>query len=472
MATWVFDEITLSSGIYRVSFTNDNGDLGTYYPSGDYIFTLAKTNEVAENNGIGGVAQIANMDVEVYDKDNLFIDNIFSRGSITNVQMKILIHTNDTYYYVFYGDVDLSTIEYPSYYDDEAGKEYHSCSFVVFSLLNRLKTVDVGTLNTSVNIIKIAGIYHPSNNAAVTVVNLMDVIYEISKLITLNTGYPLSFFSTTWRIEPNSGGQNKSFDELFIFYDPPSADYKTLFGDPSIATGSLLTMGDCLAVLKTITGNFLAYCVFIYDNLLDQIQLHIKQRGSGTVYTSSDLGILKTSTFRAFAGYDAIKIYPIDTFRLFSSNNDAQLKTWYYPLTLSESQFQVVSQKFTHSVHFHTNNNDGTLYSLYGRSTVDGKYEDVTRINELQDNGSWHRFMEQWLFQKMVKYWCNHTNGTLGTPALISPTMYERTYRGVSLGAVSIQLFDVLTIGVVNYTIIEITRDLVENEMTLKLVEY
>jgi hypothetical protein len=51
--------------------------------------------------------------------------------------------------------------------------------------------------------------------------------------------------------------------------------------------------------------------------------------------------------------------------------------------------------------------------------------------------------------------------------------MYERTYKGTGIGGANpIEILDRLTIGSTNYTLTEITRDFIENEMSVKAVEY
>lgn len=148
--TYNMDNILLPSGTLKLTFLNDSGVTGTHSVAGDYLLTIAEVQEAVEENGIGGVLRIPDMQIELYDRSNTFRDTIFSKSTVTRCDVRIKLNVGGTDYGIMYGSVLLSTVEYPSYYDDEGTTESHSCRFTIFSILKQLESKTIASLRTGI----------------------------------------------------------------------------------------------------------------------------------------------------------------------------------------------------------------------------------------------------------------------------------------------------------------------------------
>jgi len=155
-----------------------------------------------------------------------------------------------------------------------------------------------------------------------------------------------------------------------------------------------------------------------------------------------------SSTEKSFYGYDAIRV----------TQNGGYSDRRIYPGDgvfqngMSDDQFELISQKFDFQ-----NSLWITSYNHY--SIADPNHSDVaSQINDIelaQSFTSWN----QLLMTKFVSYWTEKK-------------MYDRSYQGVGIGMNPVNLLDKLVINGEQYSIFEIERDLIANEMKIQCVQY
>jgi hypothetical protein len=127
---------------------------------------------------------------------------------------------------------------------------------------------------------------------------------------------------------------------------------------------------------------------------------------------------------------------------------------------LNETQFNLIAQQFAFSNFFAMGlplfsapyNSD-----LWFQSGGAGHFFPVVLAT---DGAVSEAHMNDFLVKKFAEYWSRRD-------------MYERTYSGTGLGgSFPLEILDKVTINGNDYTVIEITRDLLKNEMTIKAVLY
>jgi hypothetical protein len=194
----------------------------------------------------------------------------------------------------------------------------------------------------------------------------------------------------------------------------------------------------------------------VYAPGTGKIHFKIKQRGAGTVYTGADLGNLLSSTLQTFIGYDAFRIN-------FISNSVKK----YSPSTITDDEYNFVAQKFGFDSYFGMNNEE-IFYTpeLYVDVShymwvPDGTLADtVSNVNLVSDGATDYTTFASFLLAKFNEFWGENQ-------------MYTRTYEGTGIGGSNpVEILDQVTIDGTDFTIISIQRDLLANEMTLKMVEF
>lgn len=448
----------IAGGYLYLAFINDDGDSSVVGHGGDVVLLkIADTVESVEESGIGGVIRVSDMDVEVYDKGNLFRDTIFLRGTVTKCYAKILFYPDDGTgpFTVMYGLVDLSTLEYPSYYDDEGGVEAHSCKFTIFSVVRELENHTPSELRTAIDADKVVDV-----SGAAYYVSILDILTRISGLMGSSTAAGIS---SNWQMKVTSATGFTS-----VHTESPGANtylqYKLagVYANPwndSVAS-SFMKMATVKDVLNKIAGDLLCYPRADYDSGADQISITLIKRGSGTVVDTADLPPLKTSSYMAFYGYDAIRIINIA---------DPERKV--YPTGISDDKFEVTPQRFDYqpflSLTYPGSSGNGIGVFLKSTDTGDTYFAVVQSI---VDGSGTYTVWNDALIEKFVRYWSNVSDGVAGSPRILPSALYSRTYQGTGFGQLS--LMDRLTINGSDYTVIEIRRRLVENEMQVKAALY
>jgi hypothetical protein len=408
------------------------------------------------------------MEFELFDVDGIFKDTIFDKANVTSCTAKILLEVDGVDNTVLYGDVDLSTIEYDSYYDDGVGNEVHGVSFTVFSFLKRLESQTVSDLydnfvaNKAVTL-DLAG-FAPRTG---TWVRFIDVLDELQKMIISGVSYDAPSVDVDWRWTSENdliNGSNKSFSELYwvlSFNSGPSPNPK--FWQNTGTQPDYFAMRDVKSWLNQFAGEMLSYPLLKYNCNTDTFQLVLKQRGKGSLIDSANIGQLKHSSLKSFYGYDAVRAASVQTadgdnvLILKSPVNDNGSK-------ISQKQFDVLSQKFDFQYYLGLKNDElATSYMLFYLLLSTGEVSEVANIN-LPDSVYFGptpiRWSSRYLAPRFASYWSN-------------PSMYERTYVGVGIGGTyPVEILDRVTIDSVNYTITEIKRNLIDNELSIKAVEY
>jgi hypothetical protein len=468
---YVLDDIKVAGGSLRFTFFTNDGDSSTSSLRGDWVLNLGKSHEQVEENGLGGLIRIDNMDVELYDRTGVFKSTVFAN---TSVQCRILYNVSGVDYTVFYGDVDLDTVEYPSYYDDEAGNEVHSVKFVVMSMLNRLTKYlpsDVITpLASRTTFGSIWDGYTSSLVATQAFVKLVDVFDEIQKFAYPSTLPPTNDIQQTFYYLNDDVSTLTNFEDLYLYYFPSSLsglffNLLSFFVAGTSDVGSIMPHANMYEMLKSMCASFLCYPVFIYDPVGDTFQLSLRQRGSGTILTPANIGMLKTSTQKRFVGYRAIHVasaYTPDEIDLIGGSPGHAYTSLFNPSNLDSARFNLEQLKLDFSSYFHPVYDNMLVSSEhYIRADATASLGGFFPIKQIKDGvTSWNFGINQFLLSKAVQYWSG-------------AKMWERTYSGVGLGPVdSVKILDRVPINGENYSAIDIERDFVANEKSIKWVLY
>ena len=119
MATFTFEDIVLASGTLQMSFTNDNGDSSTIAVPGRYVVKFGVKKETVEERGFGGVLRIPTIELTVFDRGDVFKNQILKKGTVTKCNAKLLLTDGVETVEALYGEVRLPLVTYPAYFDDE-----------------------------------------------------------------------------------------------------------------------------------------------------------------------------------------------------------------------------------------------------------------------------------------------------------------------------------------------------------------
>jgi hypothetical protein len=459
VASYIFDEILLAPGKLKISFYNDNGDATEYNILGDYFLNVAELNESVEENGIGGVLKISDMDFEVSDKDNIFQTGIFRRDNVTSVQMKVLLEVGGTDYSILYGDVDLTTIEYPTYFDDEQATEFHSCRFVVFSLTKRFDKITVSALRDALVAYTV-----DSADSTSDFVKYLDVFDAALKLIGIDTDYPTAITDDLiYRILPQvefPAGADYGIEDVYIGYHL-NRNVPNFFATWSNSgSQTFMNFRSAREVIEKLAGMILAYPAIIYIPSTDKIQFIIKQRAVGTIRYPADLGALKSSTNRTFYGYDAFRVKMVSTPIVSPVYTDEHITP-----AITAEQFELEQRKFDFLNYL-------ALSLISGSSANDGVWArngvDVFRyLDRIDFDSTVYTSYNLFLITNFERYWSN-----LG--------MYERLYADAGISTdTQMDILDRIIPGLVPnpfgagaYTVVDIKRNFVDNEMMVKAVQF
>lgn len=466
---YILDPISIAGGRLKLSFVTNDGDASSVNLAGDWVLSVGKIHEQVEENGLGGIIRLDNMEIELFDRGGVFHDTIFA-SAITSVQCIVNYEVSGTDYSGMYGEVDLSTVEYESYFDNEAGTESHSVNFIIMSLLNKLSSIPVSDLITQVETRKVTGTAQIEGAAGVYWVKLIHVLDEIQKLAFANTNPPTNDIAQTYYYLTADAGSEMTFDDLYLHFNTGFLDglvgsyfgLLTFFTPPTTGdTGSFTNFGNVYDLLKAICSSLICYPVFEYTPATDTFQLVLRQRGSGTVLVPADIGILKYSKERKFYGYRAFRVssaYAPD-------ERDDTLPTsdyheLYSPSALDATRFGLEQSKFDLLNYFHPLYDGMSEYSQHYLRVEVPSFGGFLPIKQIKDGATLYDSGNQFLLDKATTYWSNSK-------------MYERHYAGVGIGPTdSVKILNRLPINGQNYSAIDIERDFVSNEKIVKWVLY
>lgn len=465
---YTFDDIVIADGLLKITITTDasGSDVAVH---GDYFLNLAETIESVEENGAGGVLRISDVNIEVFDRDGIFQNEILSGVTIADFLMVLNVAGTD--YALFPGSIDLSTVEYPSYYDSETGTEYHSCKFIAFSIIKKLESVSMTTFLADMDTHSTHGIVSPSyspNGETVTVFKIAEILKVIQSYISFDSGtvepvFDFTSEQTFWCRNnivgsPISGGDRiRTIGELYLlrsWLEPHDGlTYYSVLWSTGGETRSFMPMKNVKDFLMQLCSQFLAYPVLVYDPAMDVYHFELKQRENGSVVDSGDVGTLLTSNKRAFYGYGAIQ----------SSSTDTDEPTLYFPDTINAEQFGLTLQTYTHVSYLSLQQHMDAFFPECDMWITDplnaGKFLPVQQAN-FSDLYSGFFYYNQLLLTMFSVYWTNRT-------------MYERSYSGVAVGgSTPLKILDRVTINSADYSVIEIKRDLIKSEVSIKAVLY
>lgn len=474
-----------------MTFENDNGDASTITVSGDYILKIGTSREAVEESGFGGIPLLSDMEIEIYDRDDMFHDQIFQKDAITKCSAVVNITSGATTKNIIYGDVDLSTIRYPAVnINSDESVTVRTCGFTVYSFLKRLETILFTDFRNELIAFEVQGnstvifppyFPGPDNSSFVTIeqvfLSLVEQLTGLTVSISVSTGqsYRVLLHAPNFPLASN----NFTFADLYLLFrshlqtqSPPlwAGLFTTASGDPGegtlgATTQKLPDVGDCLSAMKVLASAFLLYPFITYDPDTTDISLILKQRGSGSVVDSTTLGIQKSSEESTFYGYDSMKVYA-------AGGDDPNVvdAQSFSPPDMRNDQFNLLKQTFTLSNHLSL----PTLSpNVFVQSTVDTF--DFYSIEEIIEGVLEYTNWNMWLRDKLVSYFGGVGNDVLTSPFTLDrkypPTMFERRYSGTNMVTDPIYLLDQQTINSEDYSFIEIERDFIRAEKTIKMVK-
>jgi hypothetical protein len=471
---YVFDDIATYAGTVKLTFENDNGDSSTQAVRGDMMLKMGKVHESVEESGIGGQLKIANIDFEFYDRNGIFQNAIFL-APVTKVTCKIAITIGGIDYGVMWGQVDLSTVQYPSYYKG-ATAERHS---VRFTVMDAVKGLDERTFADFIAAVDAAGLTRLLDAPSYTVANSGGVgasfigadaiINVICSLLPMNVDLMDSRVSMKFK-----SGAYTDIDFYLILYLYkyssvgyfPYEVYGRLFDTSEY---SLRQYSTCKDILKQVSANFLAYPFFKYSPSTDKVKLILKSRDSGAVIDPVNLGALTKSTLTQFYGYEALRAkYVYDILSGSDTTDPNGQKIYRHPETMTMARFEALKQTFSFDSCFALKQFSDVLapagFSVNHAQQIVPHYMGSSvypLVDTVTTRGTDYTSWTHCLLDNFVAYWGSHNK------------MYECEYVGTGIGGdYPIQILDRITIDAVNYTVIEINRDLVNNTMAIKAVEY
>lgn len=470
-ALYVFDNIILASGTLKISIATDATAFSSPIPiHGDYLLKSAhassysssgstvKKQETVEVTGVGGVAQINSLDLEFYDRGNIFRDNVFNRDVMHKATARIILNVNGTDYEILYGDIDLSTVYFPSYSDDEAFLGAHSCKFTVLSKVSLLDSYRVwdDLFLPIYQSLDPAKIYHDvaSGFYYFNLMTLMDIIMGF-------VGVPINPSAHQIAQVWTDGTTQRTFDGLYVKATTGALAINPLW--QKNVTDSFIGIPSLKELLKTIAGMFLAYPDIVYDPLADKFQLTLKQRTNGPIIQSSNLGSLKGATLGSFYGYDGIRVEMVSA-EFVVGYPYAQRNQ--FPQNMTDLQFDRMQAKFDFKNYLALGADDVSgqgIIQIYMKNAA-GNLVPATHVLDGATDYTYTgpsgqgRTMDRMLFDNFLRYW----RGT---------NMWERTYRGTGIGVNPLNILDRVAIGGRNWSVIDIQRDIVANEMTAKMVK-
>ena len=503
----------------QFEFFNDNSNGDSGFPGSNlisfqpFVLKIADSVETVEDNGVGGIIKTGDMAIEVNDVSNLFRDTIFNKTYTTKCYARVTWAPNGTsnYYSVIYGKVDYSTVEYPSYFDNEAGTEYHSCKFNILGLLADLEGVSMFQLvydsyanNTylypaaikAANSASIISAYAGIGGSYVWFLNLVTLLKTMLQYANIPCD-AVSIVSDDTFNSSGIGGTGGQLADTYFMYGTSSgstigvralgANEVLFFLADNVGSGDgFVGVGDLRSVMNMIASHFLCYPYMIYDAMANTHTLVFKKRGQGnlvnlltgvTTYpdtstaTTSTIAELKSSSLQTFFGYDAIQV---------SQYNDSTDMPAFYPPQMTSSIFNVRTRTFNFTSYFaftaqkNTTPFGSVLYEKDGSNNF-------APIDSVVSRSQTYTSVQGYLRDNFVRYWANigatlqiHNNPKQAK--LLYPNAYQRTYHGVGLGNYS----DVPTLGILdssvingaNYSVVEIRRRFIQNEMDVKAVQY
>lgn len=344
--TYLLPAVATPAGTLNLSFINDDGS-GTVALPDNMLISEFDTLEKVEESGIGGIVHIGQVDVELFDRDNLLQTAVLNKALITKCDLRATLTINSVEYPLHYGPIDLNTTEEPSYYDNQAGVEAHSTRFTAFSFLRGLEEHTVSSLMTAIaaNPNLLSDWSTQTTCGYNKFVKITDVLDEIQKLLGVTTSAPVATVAQTFE---HTGLTAVAFSALWLLwtYDFNNGCTGATPGDLWQAPGSVLSpssfmqLNECRSFLTALAGQFCCYPLLIHIPATDTFHLELKQRNAGTLLTGSEFGLLLRSTRRSFYGYNAIRIQNYQTL------NPSYIDRAVSPLTITDPYFDLVKQKF------------------------------------------------------------------------------------------------------------------------------
>ncbi|GEM_PF-3252796 len=470
MSKYVFDNVTLASGGLHLTLENDDGNSQTNHVEGNYLVSMASLRESIEENGIGGVPRLGDMEIELFDRGGVFHDRIFNRSQITRCFATVTFRVDEVESTIFYGAIDLSTVEYPGIYDDNNGREEHTVKFVIVSILSRLQMTAMTDLRDALNTNQ--WLQQDTVSPANYFVYVRDVLalaysyIDKSKAVYVSFDFPFKLSYTNPATEETI--EKDPRDVLMFFKFIVGEDIFFPFFDENVSK-SFIQLGTVYAFVQKLCGSLLVYSVVEYDTTDDSFRVTLKHRRSGNVVTAP--GLLLESIEKNYYEYEALRVHTdsdVYSDRRIYPNQDRAYQTG-----ISDAQFDVIEQKFDFV------NVLGLSPSLTGsKGNADNQcffldndflhyFMDIT--SSVLHTDSWNHF----LIHNFARYWAAQKGSErTNRGEAIGSRMYERTYRGVGIGTNPIKLLDKLQIGGTDYPIFDIERDFVANTIKVKCVEY
>jgi hypothetical protein len=443
--------------------------------TGDWLLSISPLTQSVERSGQAGQIRVENISLEMVDRvvggAFLLRDTIF--GNVTGFSpnkaiISLVLNIGGTNF-GWWGYVDYDTLEYPDYFDDQAGANSHSVKFNIlnpFSMLDGSAGIPVVYISdvSKLRDIYLDGIFtHPDTQETPVTCVPVGCIYEaIATAFILDlravaipcttTNHSFSYsVADTYQLNTDTP---QTFNLLWLTFQIGGAA-STGWVDAGLNNYSLCNLSSWKELWTTIAAQLSLYPFFVWNPTndggnTDSLVVRIKQRLAGTLHEESEFGILLSSTKYNFVGYNAVRVsnvgLPAQETILPSGFTDYQFGN--LGRTLTEQSWVTMAGEGPDS---------GTALRVFD---ADSNFQPITQIIHPDSGG----------FTAVFNFMASDAYGKWIRSGL---QMYERTYQGIGVGGETpFEILDEMVIDGVTYSCIEIQRDFVKNTMTLKFVNY
>jgi hypothetical protein len=434
------------------------------------FFRIERLARVIEESGYGGVIKIDDAEFEVFDKSGYFKDSIFDAG-VTTAEIQVSVVASSVTTYLFKGSIDFSTIEWNEVFTDR-----WNIRFTAFSVLKKLEDLTSFTdFRTAVDALAVtvpfANLYQwdtrVANPTSVDFIKFADLL-EVFQAELDNSVSSTS--SSTARFQcPGISIADALIADLYIPFsrlDGAATAYCWSFADGADDInyqGLLSSKSNWFEILKFICAQFGQAVLLAHNGTGWQIK--VVQRGEGDVVAPT--GVIKSKIRTKFQGYDAFKVA---TYIGPEAGGTFAEQRARYNIPGNAQSYDEAENKYDvpMSFEFEVPNSYGARWThpsklwLRNGNSWRAVYQ-VTDSSFTPARAPYYT-MNPWLADKIVSRWGNSRSSPRTTLE-----MYELRYGGLEL---ALDINDQIEIDSDNYTIIEINRNIAEDETTVKAVNY
>lgn len=482
MSTFTFEGQRIPAGIITFQIVTDSGS-SLFTVTSKCFFRVERLARVIEESGYGGVIKVDDADFEVFDKEDYFKNYIFADG-VTPAKIIVWIDYDGTSYPVFYGDIDPETVEWNLVFTDK-----WTIRFSAFSILKRLETeidwdefrdtiLTYFSTNVAYANLSAYSIYGgaPDHVRFIKFSNLIRIFQDkLDDTLTAEIDATARFHCASLGV---SDVELKDIYIPFCRVDSSTPAYDSMFGTASdsaymgLLTG-LKTWWDVLRYIAEMFGQTLIAKL----PTVGHVQIALVQRGTGDVVSPN--GIMKGLMMARYSGYEIIRVgtsiggWIHDTVNPWTNKPaldlHAQAQVAFRPLNTTDDAFEKEERKLNTEAIVELKEPDGYPFNwthpwkLWTNDGTDwSPIEQITDAAYAGDRDG--TLFNPWLADKQSNNWSRDRGVTAKELWFCNVS-----YSGMGL---ELDLNQKLTIDDVDYTIIEINRNIAEDETTVKAVNY